>query len=793
MGGGISKINLSNGALSVTNVGATIGAAGTPLTQMTLTNSSLTLAVKSATPTVQVDAYFATGGATNTINITALPLLTSLPAQFPVIAFVPADILVDGEFNLGLGTLPPGDYAGYISNNTANFSVDLVITAGPVTPILTWDGAASGDWDTSTANWKTNGVLATYQQGYPLVQFDDTLTGTNTVTLTTSLTPGSLTVNNTSTNYVFNGPGKLSGTTSLLKSGAGLLVIDNSGSNDFTGGTTIAGGKLQIGAGDANGNLPVGAISDNGSLTFNRADNIVVANGISGLGGLVQVGPGVLTLSGTNSFADVTTVAGGTLQVGNAAALGTTAGGTVVTNSATLDVNGFSLGLEPVTVSGAGLGGTGAIVNNGASQSKVLRLVTLAGNAAFGGSGDWDISASANAASDASLSSPSGAYRLTKLGTNTLTLLGVLVDPNLSDIDIQSGTLSLERNTSGAGNPTNTLTVFSNATLQIVNLSNIITKPLALNDGATLKSGSGANTFGGPLTLLGADTISVSGVSLTLTNVLSGSGSLTKTLGGTLFLSAANTYSGSTVVSVGTLALSGAGAISGSNIIVAAGATLDATGRSDGTLTLGTGQSLSGNGTVLGAVIAGDGSILAPGSSVGALTISNALNLRTGSATLMELNKGAGTNDQVRGLTAVTYGGKLTVTGLGGAYASGDTFKLFSAATYNASSFDTLVLPVGVSWDTSGLTVDGTIKVISVAPPQLSSIRPVAGGAFQMTFSGPAGNNYRVWANSDVTAAPVSTTWTLVASGLFDSTGVAAFTDTTAANYPARFYVISVP
>jgi fibronectin-binding autotransporter adhesin len=381
MGGGISKINVSSGTLNVTNIAATVGAAGAPVSFMTLTNSTLNLAVKGSAPAVLVDTYFSTGGTTNTINFTALPLLTSLPAQFPVIAFIPADIFMDGAFNLGLGTLPPGGYAGYISNNAANFSVDLVLTAGPVTPILTWDGAASGDWDTSTANWKTNGVLTAYRQGYPLVRFDDSLAGTSTVRLTTTLTPGSVTVNNTRTNYMFAGAGSLSGAASLTKSGAGTLTLDNSGSNDFTGGVTIVGGVLQIGNADTNGNLPLGNIADNGSLNFNRADNLTVANAITGLGAVAQLGPGTLTISGANTFADVTTVAGGTLKVGSATALGTTAGGTTVTNTGTLDVNGFSLGLEPVTVSGAGLGGAGALVNNGTSQSKVLRAFTLAGSA----------------------------------------------------------------------------------------------------------------------------------------------------------------------------------------------------------------------------------------------------------------------------------------------------------------------------------------------------------------------------------------------------------------------------
>ena len=47
----------------------------------------------------------------------------------------------------------------------------------------------------------------------------------------------------------------------------------------------------------------------------------------------------------------------------------------------------------------------------------------------------------------------------------------------------------------------------------------------------------------------------------------------------------------------------------------------------------------------------------------------------------MELNAASGTNDLVRGLTTVNYGGTLVVTNLAGSVRAGQTFKLFSAAS----------------------------------------------------------------------------------------------------------------
>ena len=49
----------------------------------------------------------------------------------------------------------------------------------------------------------------------------------------------------------------------------------------------------------------------------------------------------------------------------------------------------------------------------------------------------------------------------------------------------------------------------------------------------------------------------------------------------------------------------------------------------------------------------------------------------------MELNAAAGTNDLVRGLTTVTYGGTLSLSNLGGAITASNAFKLFSANSYS--------------------------------------------------------------------------------------------------------------
>ena len=139
--------------------------------------------------------------------------------------------------------------------------MQLAITAFDIPK---WTGAISGDWDVNdgpdpttgigTVNWQeaNSGTPTRYLQfgtSVDSVLFDDTATGTTTINLTTSLSPNSVTVNNSTLAYTFSGAGKLTGATTLLKTGSGTLILVNTGGNDYTGTTTINGGTLQLGDG----------------------------------------------------------------------------------------------------------------------------------------------------------------------------------------------------------------------------------------------------------------------------------------------------------------------------------------------------------------------------------------------------------------------------------------------------------------------------------------------------------------------------------------------------------------
>ena len=98
----------------------------------------------------------------------------------------------------------------------------------------------------------------------------------------------------------------------LTKYGAGTLTL--LASNSYTGPTTVYGG-LQLGDGSANtasvaGNI---ALMNSATLTFANPADLSYANSISGTGNLVKTGPGLLTLSGTNTYGGTTTISAGEL------------------------------------------------------------------------------------------------------------------------------------------------------------------------------------------------------------------------------------------------------------------------------------------------------------------------------------------------------------------------------------------------------------------------------------------------------------------------------------------------
>jgi fibronectin-binding autotransporter adhesin len=139
-----------------------------------------------------------------------------------------------------------------------------------------------------------------------------------------------------------------SGTTQLLAGGiriAGAISPDTvfdlqSGTLDLSGSTTTTIAGL---SGSSSSNLVLGGLSN---LTVNQDADTVFAGAIEGSGSITKDGPGLLNLTGQNTYSGPTIVNGGTLAVNGSItsnvtiASGGTLGGTGTTGTVTIESGG---------------------------------------------------------------------------------------------------------------------------------------------------------------------------------------------------------------------------------------------------------------------------------------------------------------------------------------------------------------------------------------------------------------------------------------------------------------------
>jgi autotransporter-associated beta strand protein len=265
----------------------------------------------------------------------------------------------------------------------------------------------------------------------------------------------------------------------------------------------------------------------------------------------------------------------------------------------------------------------------------------------------------------------------------------------------------------------NTINLMPGATpAKLLVFGGVAVNALSNNATAVIANGSGAGNSG--LLELAGGGISAftvgngaAEVDFSVDVPISGSG-FDKNGLGTMRLTAANSYSFGTTVSAGRMLVNNT---SGS-------------GTGSGAVTVN-GGILGGTGTIAGAVTVNSGGTIAPGVSIGTLTLNTPPTFN--GTNFMEINRNGGTPlaDKIL-LTSGTlhYGGTLVVSNTGATLTGGEVFTNFSASSYSGA-FGTTVLPplsTGLNWDTSALTVNGTIKV---------NRRPVAS---PLTFTNDAPN-----------------------------------------------------
>lgn len=434
----------------------------------------------------------------------------------------------------------------------------------------------------------------------------------------------------------------------LTKSGAGTLVL--SGTNLYTGGTNINGGTLSVSS-DSNLGATSGALNFNGgtlrlsgSFTSARAvtlgasgGTINVASGISVFSGaitdavadtagaLTKTGAGKLTLTGDDTATGTTTVAAGTLQIGNGSASGSIAsniansGNVAFYRTGTLTYGGVISGSGTVSKGSTGTviwtgnntytgattisGGTLQIGNGGTTGWLASTSITNDGTLSFNRSDDKTYSG--NIEGDGSVVQ-AGSGTLILSGTNTYKggttisagKLQVASDAKLGDatgtVTLDGGTLSLagtitSARSYGITNRNGTIDTGTNTDT----ISGVISDKVANEAGALTKTGTGtlvltgANTYSGGTTISGGvlqignggeagsitGDVANSGTltfnrsnTLTYGGVISGTGVLKQSGTGRTILTGANTYTGDTVIEGGVLQVGNdgtSGAISG--------------------------------------------------------------------------------------------------------------------------------------------------------------------------------------------------------------------------------------
>lgn len=744
----------------------------------------------------------ATAGATDLITVAGDLNVTG------VNSFVASKL---GGGTLDLGVYPLITYGGAFNGTLANFTVNAlgvsasltnppgqiaVIIAAPERGAtnLTWvgDGGAN-NWDDDTStNWVNGAAQFKFKAG-DSVRFDATGAANPIVNLSSAVLIPAAVVVDAASDYTFTGIGSINGDTGLTKNNTGTLFVQTT--NAYTGPTLVNAGTLDITT-VANGNSPsaIGAATsaatnlvvndatlrysgssgstDRGATLNGTTVNVDVTtanltfNGaaLTGPATLAKSGAGILTLGVPNAYAGGTVLSNGVLALGANAANNNGSGGSALgaTNN-------------PVTFHGGTLqlfgynGGTG---NNFSTLYNPL-IVPLGEVGTLQMFPRGPINSGAGSGLQSSLT-----------GAGTLNLVVNYVRDDLSgDWSAFTGLINVTAKNAADEMRINNNFGYSNATIN-------------LNDGVTLCRSFTANTVNdiGALTGTSLGVIgpgNSSGLNTTWrigwlngndtyagTIAADGNNTIVKVGTGTWTLSGFNTAY-STVVSNGVLSV--AGFLGGANTSVASGAFLDVT--PIGLLALATGQTLGGNGTVWGSVDTTGGGTIAPGFSIGNLTVTNSVNL--GGVARMEVDRNGGSPISDKLISpAITLGGSLQIVNVGAPLQIGDTFDLFDGAL--SGGFTTFL--GYYTWDTSQLAVNGTITLSGFLPP------PTLGytyDGFTLTLNATGGipNAPVAVVTSTNVNAPLDT-WTVLESSVFDPSGNYTAFVLPDVGTPQRYYAI---
>ncbi len=571
-------------------------------------------------------------------------------------------------------------------------------------------------------------------------------------------------------------PGVISGAGSLNMAGN---VLDLTGENIYSGGTTVTSGTLEVdnnplfgsgtgtgpimifpgatlqlgnGGVDTNGIVsPGSSITDNGTVTFARADVFTFPNTfLAGTGGIFMVGHGTLTLSGNNNYSGPTTVQFGTLVAGSSTAFGNGLSALDVVAGGTLVLNTFSNSFGSIA------GDNTATINLGSAF-----LTTGAANAMTTFAGVMQ-----------------GTGGLIVVGTGTTVLTGPNTLTGPVTIPGTGATLQVGDGATPGATIASASSVVDSGTLVLepAGSDNILYQHGISGIGAVTVNGTGTIMLGGTNSYSGLTSVTQGVLTDAATNAFSSSSNLLVDTNGTVAARFSETVgnvqngagggnisiaSGATLTSLGMNYLADfQGVISGAGSFEVAGGVQGLSGNNTymgGTLVSGNGEIFVGSNTALGTGVLtfnGTNTELSPDTNV---TLANNIVLDS----IMD-NDDAGLNNltltgQISGPAGITWctPGDLTLTNIGNNFSGGvdmregtlffaannvagtGTITLGSVSGLNVASGTTVNNPLNVTGTTVTLSGSGTIATPVTANSSiiLAPSASPGGGPGNLTFS----------------------------------------------------------